>query len=95
MTESHDCGKKHLRMATWIIGLVLVATISMSMAIGSWYSSSANQDLARARDERQSIELRVRQVEMSMSSIQVQLEFIHRDVLGINAKLEAARKDGK
>jgi len=84
-----DCGKKHLALAGILLSVVIVVTLALS----NFVVSSSKEDLGRAREERQSIELRVRAIENDMAAIRVQLEFIRRDIIGIDAKIGTHRQE--
>lgn len=88
LLEADGCNRKHLTLSCWLIGLLLVACISVSFAIGEVYGRPAMQaqnDTAMLRAE---LEPRVRAIETSMSAITARLESMQRTMDRVEKKLD-------
>ena len=93
-TASNGCGKKHLTLACWIIGLVLGLTFVMSLALAQPAKETATEAKEQAAKVREDLEPRVRDTEKiqaanaaALQNMQDSIKRIESGVLRLEDKL--------
>ncbi len=88
-TPWNSCGTRHLKLAVWIIGLLLVVSVGISAGTAKYISSTAQATAEVAASEARLLDARVRAIETLLATVEPRVKNIEKTQDRIEDKLDA------